>query len=27
MLTNFGHSPGDLDYVVYLAEMGEGVRP
>ncbi|HEY4667318.1 MAG TPA: DinB family protein [Anaerolineales bacterium] len=27
MLTNFGHSPGDLDYVVYLAKMGEGVRP
>lgn len=27
MLTNFGHSPGDLDYVVYLAEMGEGVPP
>jgi uncharacterized damage-inducible protein DinB len=27
MLTNFGHSPGDLDYVIYLAEIGEGVRP
>jgi len=26
MLTNFGHSPGDLDYVIYLAELGEGVR-
>jgi len=26
MLTNFGHSPGDLDYVIYLAEIGEGVR-
>ena len=25
MLTNFGHSPGDLDYVVYLAERGQGV--
>lgn len=26
MLTNFGHSPGDLDYVVYLAEIGKGMR-
>lgn len=26
MLTNFGHSPGDLDYVVYLAEIDKGMR-
>jgi uncharacterized damage-inducible protein DinB len=24
MLTNFGHSPGDVDYVVYLSEIGKG---
>jgi uncharacterized damage-inducible protein DinB len=25
MLTNFGHSPGDVDYIIYLAEIGKGV--